>query len=92
MKRMSEVFDLPLRCMLGYSDGGAKYWLIEDDNCTELRGEALLSNAAHAINHVDALADALLGAAALLSSAGFESSDEYQSAILAIRSYRGSHD
>ncbi len=53
MKRMSDVFDLPLEA--------AGDWLIEktDNRCAEFDLETEAQYAAHAINHADKLADAL---------------------------------
>ena len=79
MKRMSEVFDLPCG---GVDIQGSDVYYSETEH------EQNIDNMiAHAINHVDALADAL---EALLN---FRSTSEYidteEAAIAALKAYRG---
>lgn len=80
MKKMSEVFELPINHefleVYGPERAGVPYAEAE-------------KHAAHAINHVDALADALESCAELLSRINFESSDEYQAAKAVLATYRG---
>jgi hypothetical protein len=86
MKKMSEVFELPLSQLPE-----------ADDQIQDANGDWTLivrlpwrtDYAIKAINHVDAMADALESCADLLSRINFESADEYQAAKAALAAYRG---
>ncbi len=81
MKRMNEVFDLPV-----YADGEllkGRYYA----NCAMFLSAEECFVAAHAINHVDALADAL---ADLLDEVEFTRSNVWTlNAKAALAAYRG---
>lgn len=75
MKKMSDVFELPIK------HARLPYLLYS----TDYEEDVAIVNA---INHVDALAEALEDCAELLLKISFESSDEYQSAMAALAAYR----
>ena len=89
MKRMIEVFDLPMEC-----ESLSRYSELYDNNSYIARFEAGDINhehsceaAAHAINHVDALADAL---ETVLHHYGDEIKGEIKrAAVEALKAYRG---
>ena len=81
MKRMSEVFDLPVHIdgIIGIRSHGLNSTFEQDDH------------AAHAINHVDALADALLGLVAVVdeNDLGKFGLIALNNAEKALKAYRG---
>lgn len=89
MSRMSEVFELPVKVGEGY---GCCLLYSEDAPIASFNYEDYSSYAAHAINHVDALADAL---SALLKELDLtyvhcsNLSDAIESADMALVAYRG---
>lgn len=90
MKRMSEVFQLPVKkgdgfsCRILYSGQGLPLatFCFEDDS----------QHAAHAINHVDALADALSALIKLVDDkedADMFRNSAYKESVQALAAYRG---
>ena len=90
MKRMNEVFELPLP--LGEMDCMLDVFIHSDVDTDE---SVVALHAAHAINHVDALADALDGALKMLTAiandGSFSDAEKYGIAWMAsaLKAYRG---
>jgi hypothetical protein len=84
MKRMSDVFELPIDCdyfeVAGYEPVKAK----TVGNSCEADDYA-----AHAINHVDKLADALEVAIDAMIGDGMECYDGFHKLVDALKAYRG---
>lgn len=86
MKRMSEVFELPLESMQDASDQ------LQDANgdwVLVVRFPWRADYAAHAINHADALADALADLIEQSTNYAANFKSEYYAAIDALEAYRG---
>lgn len=98
MKRMSEVFNLPVSVSLmgdehagEITQSGEGHYCLEDNNYWMLSDFEHAQHAAHAINHVDALADAL---GALVDAVVNKTSDDSINnqiigAAKALAAYRG---
>lgn len=94
MKRMSEVFELPL---VGEENQGEPfladatcYFASFDDSLTFEDGKGLerAAHAAHAINHVDALADALEDLVNDIEN-NLNPRYSFEQAVAALEAYRG---
>lgn len=90
MKRMSEVFELPVAVGGGMFDADTIY--NSDGNgdwVSTFETDEQAQHASHAINHVDALADAL--ASLLKATDGYSAwwPKEHKNAIDALAAYRG---
>jgi len=83
MKRMSDVFVLPLTQENGVVTEAS------GNRCGEFNLDSESKYAAHAINHVDALGDALLELLELASDAGLQNRNSFLIAQSALAAYRG---
>ena len=84
MKRMSEVFDLPVTVFSGDTIEDSKGGYIGD-----FWTDDMAKAASHAINHVDALADALYECFEEMGLEGKHDSRVYRLADAALKAYRG---
>jgi L-fucose mutarotase/ribose pyranase (RbsD/FucU family) len=98
MKRMNEVFDLPLvgelNCGEPFLADSDFYFASFDDELSYADGKGLerATHAAHAINNVDALADALeacMNTMAYTATIDQKAMERYSNAIAALAAYRG---
>jgi hypothetical protein len=88
MKRMNDIFELPVSS----NDGNHMYETGSRWHVSQFYGAEKAQHAAHAINHVDALADALAVAAELLGAAHaecIENERAYHQALAALAAYWG---
>jgi len=89
MKRMDEVFRLPIDANKRAYDDDAFFWFEENSAwCATFGDDEQAKSAAHAINHVDELADALEMMINFTSSFGSHS-DSIRAAKKALAAYRG---
>ena len=85
MKKMNQVFDdMPL-----HIDGIACMMDIYQQSNPDEPLQVVAKHAAHAINHVDALADALLELLELSADAGLQNRNSFAIAQAALAAYRG---
>ena len=96
MKRMSEVFELPVSVSLmgdehagEITKGDHPHYCLEDNNYWMLSDIEQTQHAAHAINHVDALADALDECLEDMELEGKQDDRVYRLAKAALAAYRG---
>jgi hypothetical protein len=85
MKRMSDVFELPVSS----NDGNHIYETGSRWHVSQFYGAEKAQHAAHAINHVDALADALEDLIPYCFGGNEEAMNAWAAAKDAITAYRG---
>jgi hypothetical protein len=85
MKRMSGVFELPVSS----NDGNHLYETGSRWHVSQFYGAEKAQHAAHAINHVDALADALDALLSMLESEGRQGEEMFKDCERVSNSYWG---